>query len=140
MQSYSREAILRDGASITIRSLTAADRHHVVDVFHKMSPVSVRHRFFTSKRELSPSDLAFLDKLAGGPDVALGAMLRTHTEHALGIGRYIVLDDPRVAEVAFEVGDADQGRGIGTLLLEHLAAAARLNGIATFVAEVEADN
>ena len=141
MQSYSREAILRDGASITIRSLTSADRHHVVAVFHKMSPASVRHRFFTSKRELSPSDLAFLDRLADGSDVALGAMVRDAAgERALGIGRYIVLDDPRSAEVAFEVGDADQGRGIGTLLLEHLAAIARTRGVATFVAEVEADN
>ncbi|HEU4731888.1 MAG TPA: GNAT family N-acetyltransferase, partial [Kofleriaceae bacterium] len=141
MQSYSSEAILRDGASIAIRSLTPADRDHVVSVFRRMGQASVRHRFFTSKRELSPSDLAFLDKLASGPDVALGAMLRDHTgERALGIGRYVVLEDGRSAEVAFDVGDADQGRGIGTLLLEHLAAIARANRIATFVAEVEADN
>jgi ribosomal protein S18 acetylase RimI-like enzyme len=141
MRPYSSEAILRDGASITIRSLTAADRDHVIAVFRKMGQVSVRHRFFSSKRELSAADLAFLDKLADGPDLALVAMVHDKAgEHALGIGRYVVLDDPRSAEVAFEVGDADQGRGIGTLLLEHLAAAARLNGIATFVAEVEADN
>jgi acetyl coenzyme A synthetase (ADP forming)-like protein len=141
MRLYSSEAILRDGASITIRSLTAADRDHVIAVFRKMGQASVRHRFFTSKRELSATDLAFLDRLADGPDVALVAMAHDRTgERALGIGRYVVLDDQRSAEVAFEVGDADQGRGIGTLLLEHLAAAARLHGIATFIAEVEADN
>ncbi|HEX7840299.1 MAG TPA: GNAT family N-acetyltransferase, partial [Kofleriaceae bacterium] len=141
MRPYSSEAILRDGASITIRSLTADDRDHVIAVFHKMSQASVRHRFFTAKRELSPSDLAFLGKLADGPDVALVAVVRTSSgERALGIGRYVVLDDPRRAEVAFEVGDADQGRGIGTLLLEHLALIARQNGVETFVAEVEADN
>src|SRR5215471_7048960 len=141
MHPYSSEAILRDGASVTIRALTAADRDHVVSVFHRMSPTSVRHRFFTTKRELSPTDLAFLDKLASGPDVALAAIVRTPAgERALGIGRYVVLPDGRSAEVAFEVGDADQGRGIGTLLLEHLAVAARAGGIATFIAEVEADN
>lgn len=141
MRSYSSEAILRDGASVTIRSLTADDREHVIAVFHKMGQASVRHRFFTTKRELSPSDLAFLDRLAEGPDVALAAMVRTEGgERALGIGRYVVLPDGRSAEVAFEVGDADQGRGIGTLLLEHMAAIARAGGIATFVAEVEADN
>ena len=141
MRAYSSEAILRDGASITIRSLTADDRDHVIAVFHKMSQASVRHRFFTAKRELSPSDLAFLGKLADGPDVALVAVQRDRRgERALGIGRYVVLDDPRRAEVAFEVGDADQGRGIGTLLLEHLAILGRAGGVETFVAEVEADN
>ena len=140
--SYSCEAILRDGASITIRSLTAADRDHVVAVFHRMSQLSVRHRFFTFKRELLPSDLAFLDQLAAGPDVALAAVTHDASgrERALGIGRYVVLDQPHMAEVAFEVGDADQGRGIGTLLLENLATIARGRGITTFVAEVEADN
>jgi acyl-CoA synthetase (NDP forming)/ribosomal protein S18 acetylase RimI-like enzyme len=141
MRPYSSESILRDGASITLRSLTAGDRDHVLAVFHRMSQASVRHRFFTAKRELSPSDLAFLGELEGGPDVALVAVQRDrHGERALGIGRYVVLDDPRRAEVAFEVGDADQGRGIGTLLLEHLAVIARQRGIETFVAEVEADN
>lgn len=141
MPPYSAEAILRDGASITIRSLTADDRAHVVAVFRTMSQASVRHRFFTSKIELVESDLEFLGRLAGGRDVALAAMVRDNgRERALGIGRYVVLDDPNSAEVAFEVGDADQGRGIGTLLLEHLAAIARTRGITTFRAEVEADN
>jgi len=141
VQPYSAEAILRDGASITIRSLTADDRAHVLTVFRTMGPASVRHRFFTSKRELAESDLAFLGKLDGGSEVALAAMARDGgRERALGIGRYVVLDDPTCAEVAFEVGDADQGRGIGTLLLEHLAVIARARGVTTFRAEVEADN
>jgi len=141
VQPYSAEAILRDGASITIRSLTAGDRAHVLAVFRTMGPASVRHRFFTSKRELAESDLAFLDKLDDGREIALAAMIREHDrERALGIGRYVVLDDPSCAEVAFEVGDADQGRGIGTLLLEHLAVIARARGVTTFRAEVEADN
>ena len=76
MRSYTSEAILRDGTSITIRALTAADRDHVPAVFRKLGRASVRHRFFTAKRELAPSDLAFLDRLAG-PDVALGAATRT---------------------------------------------------------------
>ena len=141
MRSYSSEAILRDGAPVTIRSLTPDDRDHVIAVFQRMSAASVRHRFFTSKLELSRTDLAFLDALGAGRDVALAAIVRDgRGERALGIGRYVVLADGRSAEVAFEVGDADQGRGIGTLLLEHLAVNARAAGIATFVAEVAADN
>ena len=44
------------------------------------------------------------------------------------------------AEVAFLVEDAQQGRGIGQLLLEHLAQAGRERGVQRFVAEVLPDN
>src|SRR3982751_6959719 len=53
----------------------------------------------------------------------------------MAVGRYERLgpDSPE-AEVAFVVEDAHQGRGIGSVLLEHLADAARENGITGFVA------
>ena len=44
------------------------------------------------------------------------------------------------AEAAFMVDDDHQGEGIATLMLEHLAAIARSNGIDRFTAEVLADN
>ena len=40
------------------------------------------------------------------------------------------------AEVAFVVEDAHQGRGLGSVMMEHLAARARDEGIVRFVAEV----
>jgi acyl-CoA synthetase (NDP forming) len=58
----------------------------------------------------------------------------------MGIGRYDRLDDPAEAEVAFNIADSQQGRGIGSILLEHLAAAARENGIRRFTAEVLPEN
>ncbi len=44
------------------------------------------------------------------------------------------------AEVAFEVGDALQGHGIGTLLLVRLADIAARNGISVFIAHVMPSN
>ncbi|MCO5986306.1 GNAT family N-acetyltransferase [Actinoallomurus spadix] len=44
------------------------------------------------------------------------------------------------AEVAFLVEDAQQGRGLGTVLLEHIAAAARERGIRRFIADVLPEN
>jgi protein lysine acetyltransferase len=49
-------------------------------------------------------------------------------------------DDPGSAEVALTVADAYQGRGVGTLLLGALAAAARVDGIGRFHARVLSDN
>ena len=48
--------------------------------------------------------------------------------------------DEAAAEVAFIVEDGQQGRGLGSILLEHLAAAAQENGIRRFTAEVLAEN
>jgi CRP-like cAMP-binding protein len=48
--------------------------------------------------------------------------------------------DPAVAEVAFIVGDAYQGRGIGTFLMGALAVAADYLGVQRFTARVLSDN
>ena len=44
------------------------------------------------------------------------------------------------AEVAFVIQDEHQGRGLGTIFLEHIAQAARERGMRRFVAEVLPDN
>ena len=54
----------------------------------------------------------------------------------VALANYVRLRDPRRAEVAFAVADALQGQGVGTRLLEQLAATAAAPGISTFVAEV----
>ena len=48
--------------------------------------------------------------------------------------------DPSVAEVAFIVGDAYQGRGVGTFLMGALAVAADFHGVQRFTARVLSDN
>ena len=45
-----------------------------------------------------------------------------------------------MADVAFLVADDRHAQGIGTLLFEHLAAAARRDGVARFVADVLSEN
>lgn len=134
------DAILRDGASIEIRAVTAADKPHIASLFARMSPLSVRHRYFGAKRALTDAEIAFLVG-DGESHRALAAVVRRGGgETFLGVGRYVELAEPGVAEVAFEVADAEQGRGIGTLLLEHLARLAAQHGITRFRAETESDN
>jgi GNAT superfamily N-acetyltransferase len=56
-----------------------------------------------------------------------------------GGGRYIV-SRSREAEIAFAVVDEYQGRGVGRVLLLHLAAIARAAGIERLIAQVLAEN
>ncbi|MCB1016705.1 MAG: GNAT family N-acetyltransferase, partial [Acidimicrobiales bacterium] len=97
----------------------------------------IQFRFFTPMKELSE---AWLTRLTTVDYVDRMALVGVLNDDLVAVGRYDRLDDPRRAEVAFTVEDAHQGRGIGTLLLEHLALAARERGIDTFAAEVLTGN
>ena len=61
-------------------------------------------------------------------------------ERIVALASYARLRDPSAAEVAFAVSDEEQGRGIGTRLLEQLALRAGGLGITRFVADVLAEN
>ena len=67
------------------------------------------------------------------------ALVATMRDEIVGIGRYDRID-ARSAEVAFNISDHFQGKGIGSVLLEHLAAIAQEFGIARFTAEVLPQN
>jgi GNAT superfamily N-acetyltransferase len=57
----------------------------------------------------------------------------------VGVARYARIGPDR-ADLAVVVTDAWQGRGIGRLLVDQLAAAARAEGMAAFVAQVLSEN
>ncbi|HEU5060819.1 MAG TPA: GNAT family N-acetyltransferase, partial [Kofleriaceae bacterium] len=142
-RSYSREVVLRDGESLLLRALRPDDKPRLLDLFRRMSQRSIRHRFMAAKTSLSEAELVYLTEIDFRTHVALVAISRKGGEERIaGVGRYIWTDPQGAApaEAAFAVADADQGRGIGTLLLEHLAAIAAASGVAEFQADVEADN
>ena len=54
----------------------------------------------------------------------MGSVVESGEERVVALANYVRLRDPLTAEVAFAVTDAYQGRGIGTRLVEQLAARA----------------
>ncbi len=70
----------------------------------------------------------------------VGLVVDAGEERVVALGNYVRLRDPLTAETAFAVADAYQGRGIGTRLVEQLAARAASHGIERFIGEVMADN
>jgi GNAT superfamily N-acetyltransferase len=142
---YHKQEKLRDGSAILIRAIRPDDRERLLRHFNSLSEESRYFRFFGLKRSLSGSELDYFTHLDFVNHVALaGAVHEGGEEKFLGIGRYIVQESakekPARAEVAFAVLDEYQGRGIGTLLLEHLAAIARERGIREFAATVMGAN
>jgi succinyl-CoA synthetase alpha subunit/GNAT superfamily N-acetyltransferase len=140
IRSYCEPAVLRDGTSLLIRAIRPSDKEHLLAHFRGLSPESVRHRMFGAKKTLDPEELRYLTEVDFAKHVALAAVVHDDaTEKFIGIGRYFV-GEKASAEVAFAVADDYQGRGIGTILLEHLAAIARASGIEQLEAHVMADN
>lgn len=142
---------LKDGRSINIRPLKDGDRHSLTTVWNHLSPLSIYHRFFSPKKSLSESDLAYLSHVDFKNHVALLAWIKTESEDSqnedkdqeepVAIGRYIVIEEkPRTAEIAFVVDDPYQGLGIGTILMKHLSIIGRTTGIEIFKAYVLSEN
>ena len=138
---YEVEEILRDGGSIHIRAIQPDDKPRLIDHFRRLSQRSVYFRFFGVKKRLTDEELSRFTEPDFVRHVGLVATLREgEGERIIGVGRYMTRDTGHRAEVAFAVADEHQGRGIGTLLLEHLAPLARANGITEFEAEVLGEN
>src|SRR5207244_1235895 len=81
-----------------------------------------------------------LGRASRGPSRRL-ARRRSAERDVLAIARFVrAAEDPATAEVAVAVTDEWQRRGLGTALLQDLAARARQEGITRYSAPVLADN
>ncbi|MBO0906744.1 bifunctional GNAT family N-acetyltransferase/acetate--CoA ligase family protein [Arthrobacter sunyaminii] len=134
---WEADVVLRDGGTGHLRPVTPGDAQALQEFHMRQSQSSIYLRFFTYKAKLSNKELARFTNVDYKDRVAF---VITIGSEIIGIGRYDRLDDPTEAEVAFNISDGHQGRGLGSILLEHLAAAARENGIRRFSAEVLPEN
>jgi GNAT superfamily N-acetyltransferase len=138
--SYRHHTRLADHTPLLLRSIRADDKDRLHAHFRTLSTDSVIQRFFEAKGHLTEIDLAFYTELDFDGHFALVAVLEEEGEERIvGVGRAI--ESPgdtggRNAEVAFAVADAYQGRGIGSLLLHHLAILGRHLGYDRFEAWV----
>ena len=133
-KDYHEIATLRDGSRVSLRLVRPSDKELLRRGFERLSPESRYRRFLSAKTELHDAELAYLTEMDGYDHFAVGASVTNDgTEDGVGIARFIRLPgDLRAAEAAVAVVDDWQGRGLGTLLLARLAAAARERDIDRF--------
>lgn len=129
---WEADVVLRDGRTARIRPIRPDDAFGLRAFHAQLSEQTIYFRFFAPHPELSDSEVARFTSVDHCNRVALVVTMRGHL---VGVGRYDRLDSDS-AEVAFVISDDHQGLGLGSLLLEHLAAAARENGITRFTADV----
>ena len=132
---------LHDGAALRMRPIRPDDEPRLVELFHRLSPRTVYQRFFRAYDRLPDHwyhRFAHVDyrtrlALVAERQEAGGPLL-----HA--VARYEPGEADGTTEIAILVEDAWQHRGLGTLLLDALLAAAEARGLRRFTADVLADN
>jgi acyl-CoA synthetase (NDP forming)/GNAT superfamily N-acetyltransferase len=133
---WEADVLLRDGRTAHIRPIRPEDAELLVEFYGRVSDESKYYRFFSPMPQLSDRDVKRFTQV---DYVTRVAFILTVGGLMIAVGRYDTISPGR-AEVAFLVEDRHQGRGIGQLLLEHLAQAGRERGIEQFTAEVLPDN
>ena len=130
-----RDVLLRDGSTLRLQAATPADFEDIKAFYDGLSPESRYLRFHGYAR----TDIAArAEAEASGVDRL--ALIARHDGRVVATAGYEGLREPGVAEVAFAVADELQRHGIGTRMLEQLAAVAAERGIHRFDAEVVAAN
>lgn len=130
-------ALLADGTTVRIRRAGPSDHDEVRQLYEEMSPENLRLRFFS----VSPSSARqAAERVVRGERPGYRALAAECGGRLVGLAEYEVLPGGGTAEISVAVADGWHHRGVATLLLEHLADAARTAGITAFSADALAEN
>ncbi len=130
------DVLLADGRIASIRPMVGEDEAELIALHDEVDDDNLRLRFFSLNRESAHRYVEHLVQQTGNTVATLVATVRNRIVAVATAERA----GPDSAEVAFLVADEEHGHGLGSLLLEHLAAACRDNGVRLFVAEVLPEN
>ena len=132
------DIVLRDGSTLHVRRVRPDDEPALRVFFGGLSDEARWFRFFGGGGERFMAEAA---RQAAGADGGTYSLVATAgaASNIVGHAFYVPTRADR-AEIALAIADAYQGRGLGTIFVAHLAAAAVANGIRLFDAEVLASN
>jgi GNAT superfamily N-acetyltransferase len=138
-QHWEADVLLADGGVVHLRPSGPGDADEIRAMHGRMSQRTLYLRYFSVVSQVSDRQVALFTGVdhvnsAGLVAVLGGQIIAAGTYHRNPVG------DTDSAEVAFVVQDDQQRRGLGSILLEHLAAAAQERGIRRFTAEVLSEN
>jgi len=137
MTVVQEQVTLKDGRFVEVRPIRPDDAERLAEFHARLSPESVRRRYFTAHPVLSPKELHRFTHVDGDTRLALVAIL---DDAIVGVGRYESLPGTSTVEVAFVVRDDVQGLGLGAHLVERIGEAAAAHGKTELLAETLPEN
>ena len=126
-----RDVLLRDGSTLRLQAPDPADYEDIRAFYEQLSPQSRYFRFHGMGRTDIVARAAV--ESSGIDRVSL---IARHAGRVIAACSYQGLREPGVAEIALAVTDDEQQRGIGTRMLEQLAAIGAERGVRRFDASV----
>jgi len=133
---WENDVVLADGGTVHLRPRRPTDHDAIVAFYDRMSDHGRYLRFSSATSGARAGELESRTTVDLDHHFSVVALLG---DRVVAVASYYRMAVDR-AEVAFSVSDDQQGRGLGTILLEYLAAAAREQGIRRFVAWVLSGN
>ncbi len=128
---------VRDGTDLMLRPVLPGDDERTVHGHIQFSSETLYRRFMTA-RTPTPALLHYLSEV---DYVDHFVWVVTDGDDPVADARFVRDEsDPTIAEIAFIVADAYQGRGIGSFLIGALSIAARVGGVERFSARMLSDN
>ncbi|WP_310718992.1 bifunctional acetate--CoA ligase family protein/GNAT family N-acetyltransferase [Streptomyces lydicus] len=130
-------ALLADGTTVCIRAMQPYDHEQLREFYEEMSPENLHLRFFS----LSPLSAGRAADRACAPQrPGCRALMAERHGQVIGLAEYDSSGTGHEADLSIAVRDGLHHRGVGTLLVEHLVSAARIEGITAFTADALAGN
>lgn len=134
---WDADVVLSDGGTMRVRPIRPEDGELILAFHERQSPESIYFRYFSPRPRLTEKDVARMTNVDGVDRMAFVGLIN---DELVGVARYDRHPARSTAEVAFFTDDRHSGRGMATVLLEYLAAAARDVGIVGFTAQVLPSN
>jgi GNAT superfamily N-acetyltransferase len=135
------ETIDIDGEPVTIRPAKPVDERRIQEHFYNLDKDDVVSRFFHEKTSFVHDEIKGVSLIDYIKDLTVVAVVGEFGfGRIVGIGEYLLNPASNEAEIAFSISKSYQKKGLGKILLNKLAAAARDNGIAGLMAYTSAQN
>jgi acyl-CoA synthetase (NDP forming)/RimJ/RimL family protein N-acetyltransferase len=134
---WEADVLLADGGVVHLRPVRPDDGDAVRAMHGRLSEETVENRFFEATARILDRDL---DTVLAADHDRLVVLVATLGRRVIGVSYYRRSGAGDDAEVAFLIEDAHQGRGLGSIVLEHLAAIARESGVRLFTADMRPGN
>lgn len=135
------ETLRIDGEKITFRPAKPVDERRIQEHFYHMDRKDIISRFFHEKKRFVRDDIEGMSQVDYIRNMTIIAVVGEFGfDRVVGAGEYYLEPAKNMAEIAFSVSKAYQGKGLGKILIRKLAEAARENGISGLFAHTSPQN
>ena len=135
------ETIDMNGEQVTVRPAKPVDERRIQEHFYNLDKNDVIARFFHEKTSFVKEEVEGVSQIDYVKDLTVVAVVGEFGfGQVVGIGEYLIDPATNVAEIAFSISKDYQRKGMGKILLQKLASAARENDISGLVAYTSPQN